>query len=94
MSVEEFSEEKAGSETMALLRLRVVAESDPGALVRVLERLQNLNVTPRRVIAEASSADRLYIEVDIVGLSEGRVSLIAAKVGQDACVFNAYWHHV
>jgi len=94
MSVEEFSEEKAGSETMALLRLRVVAESDPGALVRVLERLQNLNVTPRRVIAESSSADKLYIEVDIVGLSECRLSLIALKVGQDPCVFNAYWHRV
>ncbi|MEA3133825.1 MAG: hypothetical protein QOG17_1671, partial [Gammaproteobacteria bacterium] len=51
-------------------------------------------VTPRRVIAESSSADKLYIEVDIVGLSECRLSLIALKVGQDPCVFNAYWHRV
>ena len=94
MNVDEFTAQRADPEATALLRLRVVADADPGALVRVLERLQNLNVTPRRVIAEASSADRLYIEVDIVGLSEGRVSLIAAKVGQDACVYNAYWHHV
>ena len=36
-------------ETSALYRLRVTAEADLGALSRVLERFQNLNVVPRRV---------------------------------------------
>ena len=94
MSIEEFSAEEVCPDALARLRLRVVAEADPGALVRVLQRLQNLNVTPRRVIAELSSTNKLYIEADIVGLSERRLSLIAAEVDQDPCVFDAYWHHV
>ena len=37
-------------DTSALLRLRVTAEADLGALSRVLERFQNLNVVPRTAI--------------------------------------------
>jgi hypothetical protein len=39
-------------DSLSLLRLRVLAEADSGALMRVLERFQNLGVLPRRVIAE------------------------------------------
>ncbi len=35
-----------------VLHLRVSAEPDPGVLARVLERFQNLNVVPRRVLAD------------------------------------------
>jgi hypothetical protein len=54
MSCEEFS----------LWRLRVVADADPGALARVLERFQNLNVLPRRVIADLATTGVFHIEVD------------------------------
>lgn len=77
----------------ALLRLRVTAEADPGVLARVLERFQNLNVLPRRVAAEFGIADVLHIEVDICGIAEDRLSLIAAKLGQYPNVLGAYWHY-
>ncbi len=80
------------SQDWSLLRLCVVAEADPGALARVLERFQNLNVLPRKVVAESGIAGVLYIEVDVAGLPEETVGLIAAKLGQAPCVLNAYWH--
>ncbi len=44
--------------------------ADPGAIARVIERFQNLNVVPRRVIAEFSIDDSIHIEVDVCGLLE------------------------
>jgi hypothetical protein len=35
-------------------RQQVVADADPGAIARVVESFQNLNIVPRRVIAEFS----------------------------------------
>ncbi len=78
---------------LSLLRLKVVAEADAGALMRVLERFHNLGILPRRVIAEFTTADSLSIQVDIAGVEESRMSLIAAKLGQIPCVSQAYWHY-
>jgi hypothetical protein len=77
------------------LCLRVSADADdPGALARVLTCFQSLNVVPRRVIAEHGATGTLYIRVDVTGLTEGHLSLIAAKIGQAPCVGNAYWHRL
>ena len=75
-----------------VLTLRVTAESDPGALSRVLERFVNLNLTPRRVVAEWGVNDILHVQVDVAGLSEERVSLITAKLDQVPSILRAYWH--
>jgi hypothetical protein len=75
-----------------LLRLRVTADADANVLARVLERFQNLNLLPRRVIAEFGTNDTLHIQVDIFGLTEERLTLIAAKIEQVPCVVSAYWH--
>jgi hypothetical protein len=75
-----------------VLHLRVAAQADPGALARVLERFQNLNVTPRRVVAEWGIKDTLHVQVDVAGLPEERLTLIAAKIGQIPSILNAYWH--
>jgi hypothetical protein len=80
------------SQELSLCRLRVVADADPGALARVLERLQNLNCLPRRVSAELGTNDILHVEVDVVGLSAEQMTLMAAKIGQAPCIVNAYWH--
>jgi hypothetical protein len=80
--------------TAALLRLRVTAEAELGALARVLERFQNLNVVPRRVVAEMGSGDVLHIQVDIVGMTEERLTLIAAKLNEALSIRQAYWHAV
>jgi hypothetical protein len=59
-----------------------------------LGHFHNLNVTPRRVLAELGSGSQLHVKVDVSGLSEERLSLITAKLGQNPCVLNAYWHHL
>jgi hypothetical protein len=88
------SVENASQSTSALLRLRVTAEADPGALARVLERFQILNVLPRCVVAEFGVNDVLHIQIDIVGMDEARLSNIAAKLCQITTVLGAYWHYV
>ena len=80
-------------ESYSLLRLRVVAEADAGALMRVLERFQNLGVLPRRVIAEFTTTDSVSIQLDVAGLEESRLTLIAAKFGELPFVTQAYWHY-
>jgi hypothetical protein len=82
------------AEFLPLLRLRVTADADPNALARVLERFQNLNVLPRRVVAEFGIRDLLHIQVDVAGVTEEQLSLITAKIGQATNVVGAYWHHV
>ena len=69
------------------------ASSDTEVAMRVLERFQNIGVLPRRVIAEFSTTDCMSIQVDISGVEENRMTLIAAKLGQIPCVSHAYWHY-
>lgn len=76
-----------------VLHLRVSAEPDPGVLARVLGRFQNLNVVPRRVLAEWATTGTLHVEVQVAGISEAMLSLIAAKLGQVPAILDAHWHH-
>lgn len=80
------------SPSLALLRLRVVTEADPGAVARVLERFQNINVLPRRVVVEHGTNDSVYIQVDVAGISEQMLTLIALKISQVPCVSHVHWH--
>jgi hypothetical protein len=79
-------------ETTTLLRLRIAAEADPGVLTRVLGHFQNLNVLPHRVVAEFATNGVLHVQLDTSGISERRMSLIAAKMAECVSVVNAYWH--
>ncbi len=45
------------ADPFAFFRLKLVAEADAGALMRVLERFGNMGVQPRRVIAEFTTTD-------------------------------------
>jgi hypothetical protein len=81
-------------DSLSLARLRVVADADPGALTRVLNSFQNLNVVPRRVSAEFGANDILHIQVDVFGMPDDQLALIAAKIRQAPCVVRAYWHLV
>lgn len=80
--------------TYSRRRLQVVADADPGAIARVVERFQNLNIIPRRVCAEFSSDELLHIEVDVCGLPDEQLALIAGKISQSPCIVNAYWHRL
>ncbi len=79
---------------VAALSLRVTAELEPSALPRVLACFQNLNLIPQRVIAELGTRAEVHIRVDVFGMPEERLSLIAAKIGQMPGVANAYWHRL
>lgn len=77
--------------TVSRRRLQVVADADPGAIARVVERFLNLNIIPRRLTAEFSSNDLLYIEVDVCGIADEQLALIAAKIRQATSIVNARW---
>jgi hypothetical protein len=80
------------SDELSLLRLRVVADADPGALARVLGRFQTLNVLPRKVTAELCITGVYHVEVDILGMPEDTLRGIAAKLGETPCIHTARWH--
>ena len=82
------------AQELSLWRLRVTADADPGVVARVLERFQNLNVLPRRVVAEADTNNRFRIEVDVLGMPEAQMTLVAIKLRQNTNVLNAYWHRL
>jgi hypothetical protein len=81
-------------ESFPLLRLRVVADADPTAFGLIIQRFQNLNVVPRRISAEFASNDLLYIEVDVFGLSEEQLSLVAGKIGEAVSIYHAHWQRL
>ena len=72
-------------------RLQVVAVADPGAIARVVERFQNLNIIPRRLTTEFSSNALLFIEVDVCGISDEQLALIADRIRQATSIVNARW---
>jgi hypothetical protein len=82
----------SSQDVSSLLRLKVVADADPGAIARVLERFQNLNVIPRRVSAEFGICGVVHIEVDVFGLPRAQMELVTAKIRQSTSVVNAHWH--
>jgi hypothetical protein len=43
------------------------------------------------VVAEFGTTSTFHIQVDIAGLSEERLTLIAAKIEQAPCILSAYW---
>ncbi len=89
------SEVQAGrSSPASLLRLRVATDGDPSVLPRLFGLFQNLNITPRRVEAQFAGDTQLHLAIDLFGVTEDRLTLIAAKVGQHVSVLNAYWHHL
>jgi len=79
-------------ESFPLLRLRVFADADPAAIAVVADRFRNLNVLPRRLLAEFGTDDRLHIEVDVCGMTESQLSLIANKIAQSPIIHRTYWH--
>ena len=78
--------------TVSRYRVRATADADAGALPRLLNRFQNLNLTPRRVVAEFSSAGQLHVEIDVAALPEATVQLIVTKLRELPCVLDAHWY--
>jgi hypothetical protein len=93
MTEENFSSE-AKEPTLSRIRLRVAAEADPAALPRIVSLLHTLSLLPRRLIAEQGSGELLHVQIDFVGVSEERISLVTGKVAQGVHVLNAFWHYL
>jgi hypothetical protein len=70
----------------------VVADADPTAIGRIIERFQNLNIVARRINPEFATNDLLHIEVDVFGPTEAQLSLVAIKIGQGVSICHAHWH--
>jgi hypothetical protein len=90
------ADDKYESPVFKRLCLRVTAEADPSVLARLLGHFQHLNLTPRRVVAEygmAAGAPTMHVQVEVCGLTEDRLALIAAKIAQLVPVLHTYWHH-
>jgi hypothetical protein len=80
------------SEERTVLRLRVVADADPGMLARVLERFQNLNALPRKVTTELSINDVFHVEIDVSGIPEHMMNILARKIAESPCIHSARWY--
>jgi hypothetical protein len=50
-------------------------------------------VTPNRIAAGFATTGLLHVQIDLSGISERCLSLIAAKIAQTVAVLNAYWHY-
>lgn len=72
-------------------RIRVIAESDPGALARILQPFQSLNVVPCSLRADRLGDAWLEIAVEIVvaELSPEACRLVTAKLAQLPLVMTA-----
>lgn len=68
----------------AALRLNLVTESDPGALVRVLHLLQGRNIVPLQVLARRTADEALAIEIAVARseLGADALDLIVRKLAQ------------
>jgi hypothetical protein len=68
----------------AATRLKVLVESDPGGLVRVLQFFQARNVIPLSVSAERLGREYLQIEIHVASaeLPIDALRLIVAKVNE------------
>jgi hypothetical protein len=70
-------------------RIRVLAERDPGVLLRVLERFSNLNIIPDRVGAVCGPGEEISIEIELTDIPLATCALIVAKIIQLPAVLDA-----
>ena len=72
------------SDNAAARRLKVVAEADPGALVRVLQFFQGRNIVPRRAFSLRIAREIIEIEVEVdpADCTEEAFRAVVAKVDQ------------
>ena len=72
-------------------RLKVIAEADPGALARILQPFQTLNIVPLRFEAARLGAGYLEVcvDVDATELAAEAFALVGAKLDQVPLVLTA-----
>lgn len=78
-------------ENVAVWQVTVLAETDPGALIRVLQFFQARNLVPRRMTAERGDLDLLEIgiEIDSTDCTREVFRVVVAKIGELPIVVSA-----
>lgn len=76
-------------EVSTVRRLRVLAERDPGVLLRVIERFSNLNIIPDGFSAVCGPGDTITIEIEVKDIRADMCVLIVAKIAQLPAVLEA-----
>ena len=72
------------SKRTAVRRLKALVESDPGALVRILQFFQARNVIPQSVSAQRVGVEFVEIEIDVAegDLCDESLRLTVARVNE------------
>ena len=72
-------------------RLKIIAEADPGALARILQPFQTLNIVPLRFEAVRLGAGYLEVCVDVhaAELAAETLALVGVKLDQLPLVLTA-----
>jgi hypothetical protein len=63
-------------------RIRVLAERDPGVLLRVLERFSNVNIVPDRFNAVCGPGGQILIEIEPMDIPAAASCSVVATIGQ------------
>ncbi len=72
-------------------RLRILAEADPGAIVRILQPFQTLNLVPLRVRADRIGEHYLDVSIELLTaeVAPDSFATLTAKLAQVPCVMTA-----
>ena len=79
------------SDNAVVWQLRILAEADPGALVRVLQLFQARNLVPRRITAARVDIEflEIWIDIDPADCAQEAFRLVVAKIGELPIVITA-----
>jgi hypothetical protein len=72
----------------------ILAYADPVVLIRLVERIQSLNLVPHRLAARWLADDRLAIELILAGLDEPRIETLTGRISQFTTVHSVILERV
>lgn len=70
-------------------RLRAIAESDPGAVIRVLQQFQVRDIVPSNVRARPLGSAFIDIEVEVSEIAAEMFRVVVAKINELPSVVTA-----
>ncbi len=72
-------------------RLRVLAEADPGAIARILQPFQTLNIVPLQLRVDRIGEHYLDLSIEVLTIDIAPESFVTltAKIAQVPCVMTA-----
>jgi len=71
--------------------LEVLADTDPGVLIRLVERIQSLALTPMRLSAQWFLGERVWITFVFIGADEISIETLTRRIAHFPTVHFAVW---